>query len=348
VILNAATTAIQNSGKSSTSYVDQDRVYRLSILDTHPSYDVVHQYHTVVRVCLDNGQPQSSSPSACTASEDGVCMMKFSPYPQDSEGSPPLLPTLRSSSQASFSVTWRPNIATGGSYCVIPITFTNMKSPGGMTMKLCVGTQRIRVTDANMSCGEGYQESFALIRLFSKGNAQATRVSEIGEVEQELAALDVVIAQTDVEVDEMTPKQKNMDEDLVVGSKYKQRTPRKRKASSTEPVSTKHKVDSACRISPVRPVQVFRPVSAVQSESRPIHMPLQQIKHSKASYLNSTKLGHRKVGPRSTLVCDNGTVSLEQMHFTLAEAHAHKAKTTALKDKSIPSKSSTPQDQFLY
>lgn len=294
--LNAPTAAVKAICDPPISYVDEEAIYHVSIVDTTPNRDENHQYHTVVRVCVDETPQQRSSrqsPLIKQSAKAHICTVEYSPLPQQNGNSPHILPALHSSLEQSFSVTWSSSAVTGGSYCLIPIKFRNLSRSGNVSLKLFVGTERIQIIDATLSRAEQYEESFACVRLFSGGDAQITRAAEVVHVEHKILDLQNAIEQANVALDETKLAQKSTDDALASNIKAEKGTTKKRKASI--------KTDSVCRLtkeyaslanklsfarkslSSVRPVQVFRPVVSVPGEQPQFHMPSQQTKYSIAS-----------------------------------------------------------------
>ena len=270
------------------------------------------------------------------------------------------MPTLHSSVHSSFSVTWSSNAVTGGSYCLIPIKFGSLSEKAGVVLKLCIGTERIRFIDANISCADQYQESFALIRLFDQGNAKAARALEAAEVEQALKNVELELEQTDIELAAMRLSRTGLDAANTKRSKTDKRTSQKRKAptiSDSEAAKIKERERLSCKmsaarksISSARPVQVFRQVVAVRGAETPFHMPSEQMKSSKVP-----KLEH--VGRESSLVkaafvsssssSKPGTrpKSQGQSFFPMVQTKVNEGvrKAALAKPMSPPGKSSTTQ-----
>jgi hypothetical protein len=255
----------------------------------------------VVRVCLDD-EPQESSSRQLTASENSanfnICTIEYAPFPPQNGSSPQILPTLHSSLEKSFSVTWSSSTVTGGSYCLIPINFRNFSGPGNVALKLLVGTERIQMIDVTLSCAEQYEESFARIRLFSGGDAQKTRAAEIADVEHQIIALQHAIEQTKMTREKATPAQSSKNDAPARQSKSEKTATKKRKVSTDiHPTSACMKDHASLtskllitrqRLSTMRPVQVFRAVVSVQGQQPQFHMPSQQTKVS-----NSGAQGNR-------------------------------------------------------
>lgn len=250
----------------------------------------------MVRVCLDD-EPQESSSRRLTASENSaninICTIEYAPFPPKNGSSPQILPTLHSSLEKSFSVTWSSSTVTGGSYCLIPINFRNFSGPGNVALKLLVGTERIQIIDATLSRAEQYEESFARIRLFSGGDAQKTRAAEIADVEHQIIALQYAIEQTKMTTEKVMLAQSSKNDAPARRSKSEKSATKKRKASTDiQPASTCMKdhvsltsklLSTRQRLSAVRPVQVFRAVVSVQGQQPQFHMPSQQTKVSNSS-----------------------------------------------------------------
>jgi hypothetical protein len=294
--LNAPTTAVKGLGDQLTSHVDQDTVYHVSILDRSPVRDEAHQYHSVVRVCLDDG-PQESYPHQQTTSGKSanfdICTIEYAPFPQNSGGGTQILPTLHSSLEKSFSVTWSSSSVTGGSYCLIPIKFRNFTGPGDVALKLFVGTERIQMIDATLSHAEQYEESYGCVRLFSGGGAQETRAAETTDIEHQIITLQRAIEQAKiapVKADLAQASEHSIVDHHIASERH---TTRKRKASTDaklafpctkEHISLINRLSAATkRLSAIRPVQVFRPILSAQGEKPQFHMPSQQTKHSNNS-----------------------------------------------------------------
>lgn len=291
--LNAPTTAGNALGDQLTSYVDRETVYHLSILDTTPVRDQAHQYHSVVRVCLDDGPPESYHRQDTTTENSvnlKICTIEYAPFLQKSGGSAQTLPILHTSLERSFSVTWSSSSVTGGSYCLIPIRFRNFSTPGDVALKLFVGTERIQIIDATLSHAEQYEESYGCIRLFSGGDAQKTYAAETADIEHRIVEL-----QRGTDHAKIAPFNAPLAQPSANGGKGRhenseQHPKRKRKA----PTDAKHATTctighaslldnlSAARrkLSAIRPVQVFRPVVSVHGQHPESHLPSQQIKYS--------------------------------------------------------------------
>jgi Basic region leucine zipper/CP2 transcription factor len=292
------------------SYVDQDVVYHLSILDTGSSCGGPFTYHTVVRVCREDDQLQQSSRASTPSkkpTKDGVYTIEYAPISQDTNNPSPIQPILHSCFRDSFSVTWSLNAVTGGSYCLIPIKLRTAGTRQSVNLKLYVGTERIRAVDATVSMAERYQESFARIKLFAQKDAQNELAQEIANVEQNISELELVIAQArrvavapsvqpkntrNSRTSRDTPKGKTDKQDSQVGSEHVEELSNKLLAA--------RKV-----ISSVRPVQVFRLVVPEDGEHKPFHIPCEQKKSSK----NSTSSGSVRKGCKRTKV-----VSLQVSH----------------------------------
>jgi hypothetical protein len=271
--------------------VDQDVVYHLSILDPTPSWKGTYQYRTVIRVALDDEsqQPSSRPYASCRKSTaPHFCTLEYVPFLRGVE-SLPNLPTLYSSLEKSFSVTWTSNAATGGSYCLIPIKFRSAKRRGSIALKLIVGTEKLRIIDATMSYAEKYEEGFACVRLFSEGDAQAERAADIAQVEHTIKGLQAAMERVNDEKGEIKLTQKNRDKAFTRPNDIvKWMTQKSEVGGGTESVTTQIEqhanlaqelLSAHKRLSLVRPVQVFRAVVSAQDEHSQFHMPSQQVKH---------------------------------------------------------------------
>lgn len=294
--MNASTTAVKGLGDQLTSHVDQDTVYHLSIIDRSPVRDEIHHYHSVVRVCLDDGPQESYLHQQDTSGKPSnldICTIEYAPFPQEGGGGTQILPTLHSSLEGSFSVTWSSSAATGGSYCLIPIKLRNFIGPGDVALKLFVGTERIQMINVTLSHAEQYEESYGCVRLFSGGDAQETRAAETTDVEHQIVTLQRAIEQAKITSVKAIAAQANGDgvEDHQVGSEKLSTRKRKASADAKQPFPrTKEHINlinrlsaATKRLSAIRPVQAFRPVVSAQGEQTQFHMPSQQTKHSNKS-----------------------------------------------------------------
>lgn len=284
---------MKNAAHEVTSYVDQDTVYHLSILDKSPIRDAALQYHTVIRICLDD-VPQERSGQGYTPSErvaDGsICALEYAPFPLPPGVSPQVLPALHSSFEKSFSVLWSFNSVTGGSYCLIPIRFRNCRGLENLQMKLFAGTERLQVTDAGLSQAEQYEESFACVRLFSSGEAQKTRAAETVLVEKRVAELQSAIEQAKTRQDKTLLDKNRTDDTLFCQIKAEKPPKKKRKVSEEIPCppmqieETSNLIEKLSserqKLSRVRPVQVFRQTISTQGRDSVRPVPLHKTKHS--------------------------------------------------------------------
>ena len=274
------------------SYVDQDTVYHLSVLDKSPIRDNALQYHTVVRICLDNASQNRShqdliQPERLADGSNGsICALQYAPFPLPPGVSPQVLPALHSSLENSFSVMWSFNSVTGGSYCLIPIRFRNCTGIEKVGLKLFVGTERLQNIDAGPSHVEQYEESFACVRLFSSGQAQKTRAAEIAHVEQKAAKLQSAIDQANVRHDKIALS-KSVAEDIAAHQSKAERPPIKKRKASDPPTQIKQtsalmeKLSSEKqKLSRVRPVQVFKQVICTQGQGSRCAISSHQTRHS--------------------------------------------------------------------
>ena len=276
-----------------TSYVDQDTIYHLSILDKSPIRDAALQYYTVVRICLDDA-PQERSGQEFTPSErvaDGsICALEYAPFPLPPGVSPQVLPALHSSFEKSFSVLWSFNSVTGGSYCLIPIRFRNCKGSENIRLKLFAGTERLQVIDASLSQAQKYEESFACVRLFSSGEAQKTRAAETAHVEEKVAELQSAIEQVKTRRDK-TVLGKNRTDDVSFRQMKAEKPPKKKRKVSVEIPCPPMQIEETSnlieklsserqKLSRVRPVQVFRQVLSTQGRDSLLPVRSHQTKHS--------------------------------------------------------------------
>ena len=161
-------------------------------------------------------------------------------------------------------------------------------------MKIFTGTEEIRIVDANVSCAEQFQESFATVRLFNGGNSQAIRQLEVGAIEQKISELELTIAQG--KKTEPAPEiiDNNREENPAKSKTKKRKAAVDIKTNSRERCELVRKLTAyRKRLSSVRPVQVFRAVVAVRGEEMPFHMPSQQEKRLAATY-QSTRNTHGK------------------------------------------------------
>lgn len=283
VTLNAPTVVMKQPEESSISYANLDVVYQLSILDTEPKSDIAQEYCTLVLLSQD-----FDSSAQITQGKSSLSVI-YAPSPQDSGSNSSTQPWLSSSSGNSFSVSWRSNNVTGGSYCLIPLRFECAHGARDTKLKLFTGTERIRVVDTNLAQADGYEESCAHIRLFANGDADAIRVSELSEVAQQLAAVDLATAQASADEDENRLRKRRKDDAQAGFNEVEMRTMQKRKALDPDSVSDtiRKRVSIPGKFSAIidmpsiaRPVQVFCPTTTVQGSSRPMHALWRQTKHS--------------------------------------------------------------------
>jgi hypothetical protein len=319
----------------------------------------VHQYHTVVRVCLDDGNPPQTVPPQSAPSnrpdKDHTCTIEYAPYMRERESSLHNISALHSSQEGCFSVTWSSSLITGASYCLVPVKFCNMGMPGNFTLKLFVGTERIRVIDTNVSCAEQYQESFALIRLFSEGDAQAACTAKVTEVDEMISELGSAIAKANHDIDECKLKCKP-GKTLTPHRQNDARSAQKRKAlTDTKTLSSLVKERDGLalklsaartRLASVRPVQVFRPVISAQGGQPSFHMPSQQVRYSTpANRLKTQSKNGKKAIQRSTATSDLLIVSQTFFPMT-ASSTKITTTTTESKRRSSPSKYSVTKASF--
>ena len=340
-----------------TSYVDQDTVYHLSILDKSPIRDAALQYHTVVRICLDDA-PQERSGQGYTLSErvaDGnICALEYAPFPLPPGVSPQVLPALHSSFEKSFSVLWSFNSVTGGSYCLIPIRFRNCRGLESLQMKLFAGTERLQVTDAGLSQAEQYEESFACVRLFCSGEAQKTLAAETVHVEERVAELQSAIEQVNTRQDKKMLDKNRTDDTSFRQIKAEKPPKKKRKVSEGIPcppmqieeiTNLIEKISSERqKLSRVRPVQVFRQAISTQGRDFVLPVPLHKTKHSNFAPQpprqgNGSK--YKRAAPRQ------GQVSQNYDSFTTSPNKRSCTTQTERRDRSTPGSYCIPMSSSL-
>ena len=239
-----------------------------------------------------------------------------------------------------------------------------MTGQADIALKLYAGTERVRFIDASMSCAGQYQESFALIRLFSLASARAqdARASELARVEQEIRELELGIKQKSVEIDGAKLKHKAPDEDGNFQSRIQKRSSQKRKAPiRNDPVAAKiEKRENLMQkllavrknLSSERPVQVFRSVIASHGEEKPLHMPSEQTKFSSTLLqlepsTQESKLVKTAYGSTPTASMDVGSKSRGQSFSPMADVKPRgsmrKAAAAVVRIQTPPGKSSTLQ-----